>query len=122
MAKQTFVVNINTGSVRESGAVLDMTQIPRTLGMREGEVRRIPKEEWLTLLGYTETRQQRANGLNFRFLDKNNNALALTAIEPALRELDVRLDANTQELIIDLTNVNVSADRTPRLMITVTFA
>ena len=119
MAKQRFVVNINTGNA-QAGAVLDMSRIPRTLGMREGEVRTIPKEEWLPLLGYTENRQQRAVGLNFRFIDQNNNPLTLAAIPAALRELDVRLDDN-EDLIIDLTNVNVSQDTTRRLMITMTF-
>ena len=118
MAKQTLVVHIKTETeTPQSDTTIDMQAL---LAMTEGSVRRIPKSEWLQLLGHTQNREKRAIRIDHYFLDIYN--MRIQTLSTALQNVDITLDTNTQEIIVDLRNTEVSEHINQKLQIIVTFA
>ena len=117
MARQRLFVNINTDTAPEEVPTMDLRQI---LPMLEGRIRRIPKSEWLTLLGYAQTREQRALRVNHYFLDNNNQRISTPST--MLQNISITLDVDTEELVIDLTNVDTPQDLNQKVKIMITFA
>lgn len=117
MARQRLFVNINTDTAAEESPTMDLRQL---ISMLEGGVQRMPKSEWLPLLGYAQTREQRALRVDHYFLNENN--MRIQTPSTVLQNIRITLDPDTEELIIDLSNVDTPQDLRTKIKITVTFA